>query len=85
MVGAMFAGFSFPGEAIVALYRLCSWETLGVLVLGGVLSLPVKPWLQKHLPGWTEPLTYAGCLVLLALCMMKLAAGGFAPFIYAQF
>jgi hypothetical protein len=30
-------------------------------------------------------LTYAGCLVLLALCMMKLAAGGFAPFIYAQF
>ena len=59
--------------------------SLGVLVLGGVLSLPVKPWLQNHLPKWTEPLTYAGCLVLLALCMMKLAAGGFAPFIYAQF
>ena len=85
IVGAMFAGFSFPAEATVALHRLCSWETLGVLVLGGVLSLPVKPWLQKHLPDWTEPLTYAGCLVLLALCMMKLAAGGFAPFIYAQF
>ena len=85
IVGAMFAGFTFPAEATVALYRLCSWETLGVRVLGGVLSLPVKPWLQKHLPKWTEPLTYAGCLVLLALCMMKLAAGGFAPFIYAQF
>lgn len=85
IVGAMFAGFSFPAEATVAFYRLCSWETLGVLVLGSVLSLPVKPWLQKHLPDWTEPLTYAGCLVLLALCMMKLAAGGFAPFIYAQF
>jgi len=85
LMGAMFAGFTFPAEATVALYRLCSWETLGVLVLGGVLSLPVKPWLQKHLPKWTEPLTYAGCLLLLALCMMKLAAGGFAPFIYAQF
>ena len=85
LMGAMFAGFSFPAEATVALHRLCSWETLGVLVLGGVLSLPVKPWLQKHLPDWTEPLTYAGCMVLLALCMMKLAAGGFAPFIYAQF
>ncbi len=85
LMSAMFAGFSFPGEATVAFYRLCTRETLGVLVLGVVLSLPVKPWLEKHPPDWTEPLAYAGCLVMLALCMMKLAAGGFAPFIYAQF
>ena len=25
------------------------------------------------------------CLVLFALCLLKLASGGFAPFIYAQF
>ena len=32
-----------------------------------------------------EPLSYLGALLVLVLCIIKMAAGDFAPSIYAQF
>ena len=87
MIGAMFAGFCFRDAGTVLLYQLCNWETIVVLVIGCVLALPVKQYAEnwKVFRRAGEPLSYLVCLLLLLLCLLKLAAGGFAPFIYAQF
>jgi len=87
MIGAMFAGFHFEAAGTVLLHQLCNWETIVVLAIGCVLALPVKQYAEnwKIFRRAGEPLSYLACLLLLLLCLLKLAAGGFAPFIYAQF
>lgn len=85
IIGAMFTGFSFTAAGTAALYGICSAQTLCALVGGAVLSAPILEHCSQKLRAVTEPLSYAGCLILFALCLMKLAAGGFVPFIYAQF
>lgn len=87
MIAAMFTGFSFGDAATVTLYRLLNWEAVTMLVLGAGACLPVKQWLHRYPRIWkiAEPLSYGGCLMVFLLCVMKLAAGGFAPFIYGKF
>ena len=53
----------------------------------GVLALPLKGWIESkpRLNRVAQPVSYILCVILFVLCVMKLAAGGFAPFIYAQF
>lgn len=87
VLAAMFSGFSFTPAGTVALHQLVSSKMLAVMVLGIVLCLPVKdrlsklPWLREH---W-DTAANAGCVVLFVLSVMALAAGGFAPSIYAGF
>ena len=85
VIGAMFTGFSQP--AALPLGQLLTGQCCVVLAAGAVLCLPVLPWIRKHprLESRLQPLSWIGCAVLFVLCLMKLAAGGFAPFIYAQF
>ncbi len=86
-LGAMFSGFRFTDSATVLLRTLLNGETVTVLILGVLLSLPVKTWLARltgQKPLW-EALSYVAVLLLLVLCIGKMASGGFAPFIYAQF
>ena len=87
MIGAMFTGFAFHEVNTVALYSLLNAESICMLVLGAVLCLPWVQWIQKRekLAGKLAPISWIVCLLLFALCLLKLAAGGFAPFIYAQF
>ncbi len=87
VIGAMFTGFSFTDSATVLLRRLLTGETVTVLLIGILLSMPVKDALarcKRLQPVW-EPVSYVLTLVLLVLCIAKLASGGFAPFIYTQY
>lgn len=87
MFGAMFTGFSFTAAGTVTLYTLANAQTLTAVIIGCVLCLPWVRWIEKRarLRAVCEPVSYAVCLVLFALCLLRLAGGGFAPFIYAQF
>lgn len=85
LLGAMFTGFSFTDGATVLLHSLLTGQSLTVLALGFVLSIPVGPWLRRRLGAAAEPVSYVLTLVLLVLCLVKLASGNFAPAIYAQF
>jgi len=72
--------------SVAALHAALPPLTAALLVIAAVCALPLKqklPGLDASAAG--RGVTYAGCVVLLALCVMKLAAGGFAPFIYFQF
>lgn len=91
VIGAMFTGlftgFRFQDAATVQLYRLVNAETVTALIAGAVLALPLKGWIESkpRLNRVAQPVSYILCVILFVLCVMKLAAGGFAPFIYAQF
>lgn len=87
MIGAMFTGFFTTAENTVVLHSLVNAESIFVLCLSCVLCLPWLQWLKKQeaLYAKLEPVSWIACLVLFALCLLKLAAGGFAPFIYFQF
>lgn len=86
MIGTMFAGFRFTDAGTVALHSLFTWEAAAMLVLGIVLSMPVMPKLAagKLKKGW-EPIACVAAMLLFVLCIIKLAAGDFAPSIYAGF
>ena len=87
VIGAMFGGFSFTAESTVLLHKLCTAETVTMLLIGVAACLPIVPRLQnsKLWKRYGTPVSFVICLFLLALCVLKLAAGGFTPFIYAQF
>ena len=87
VITAMFSAFSFTPAATVLLHQLVSSKVIVLMLLGVLLCLPVKgsllklPWLRKH---W-DIAANIGCLLLLGLSVLALAAGGFAPSIYAGF
>jgi len=87
IIGAMFAGFRFTAAGTVALHRLLNAQTLLVLAAGVTLSMPVSGKLlaMPRLGKLADKLSYLGALVVLVLCIIKMAAGDFAPSIYAQF
>ena len=73
--------------ASALLSALLSAENIVILLFSAVLSFPIVPKIKAS-PRWSrlwEPAGYLGCILLFALCLMKLASGGFAPFIYARF
>jgi len=84
LLQAMVTGFSVTQAGTELLNRILTGEAVAMLAAGAVLALPVVPWIKSRLKCW-ELLSYAACIVLFALCLIKLASGGFAPFIYAQF
>lgn len=87
VIGAMFTGFTATPVGTVALHSLLSGQAVFALILGAVLCLPWVRWIQKDQRRYEKMdiLSYPACLLLFVLCLVKLAAGGFAPFIYFQF
>ena len=89
VIAAMFSPGSLDAAAKTALLRAGNFRDILLLLAGIVVSLPLGqffPKLRESLTaGRLRPLSYALCVLLLALCLMELAAGGFAPFIYTQF
>ena len=83
---AMLGAAPVSAASSVALHTLLTPLTAALLLISAVFTLPVKKLLAPF--GATAAgriLSYAGCLLLLVLCLAELAAGGFAPFIYFQF
>ena len=69
-----------------ALYAACPPLTAALLILGALCALPLKPALDRLEKTAAGRAAFnAACVALLALCVMRLAAGGFAPFIYFRF
>ena len=89
VIAAMFTPGSLDAAARTALLRAGNLRDLLLLLLGILVSLPLRAWLprlrESLIGGKLRPLSYVLCVLLLALCLMELAAGGFAPFIYTQF
>ena len=83
-LGAMFAGFSFTAAGTVALHSVVTAESVIMLVLGVLLCLPMPAMLKNRIKAESIP-AYAGSFLLLVLCVIALAAGGFAPSIYGGF
>ena len=69
----------------VELHKLINTETVLMLVSGIVLSMPVSKKLMRLESPLIENLSYVGAILVFALSLLKLAAGDFAPSIYAQF
>ncbi len=87
IICAMFAGTPAIPSATVLLHRIFTGEYILALLCGAVLCLPIVPWCKTNakLNRLAEPLSWIFCAFLFVLCLLKLASGGFAPFIYAQF
>ena len=86
IIGAMFAGFKLTAAGTVALHKLLNAETVLMLATGIVLSMPLsKKLLDSDFGELFEKLAYIGAIAVFALSLLKLAAGDFAPSIYAQF
>lgn len=83
-LSAMFTGFSFTAAGTAALRTAVTAESVAMLVLGALLCLPVPAWAKNRVKA-ESGLAYAGSFLLLVLCIIALAAGGFAPSIYAGF
>jgi hypothetical protein len=81
----MFGGFHFTAAGTVALHRLLNGETLLAMAAGIVLSTPAVKKLLSRTGKSGEWLSYLGALAVLLICIIKMAAGDFAPSIYAQF
>ena len=85
MLGVMFSGFGFAAQATVLLKSLLTGQVILILVLGVLLSMPVGKYVMSRYGRVLEPVSYVLALVLMVLCIVKLASGNFAPSIYAQF
>ena len=72
---------------VVGSVSVLTGEAIAVLLFGAVVAMPVVPGLKGKLERqkWFAPVSYVVSILLFALCLMKMASGGFMPFIYAQF
>lgn len=92
VIRGMFSGFAVTAASELALRENLTPAFAAAFVLALVLSAPWGQKLRDKLAAAPEPAraradaaSMAGSLVLLALCILTLARGNFAPFIYAQF
>ena len=85
VIAAMFTGFHFTAAGTVALMRLLNAENLLMMAAGVLLSMPLREKLLLRLGKASHGITCLGALLLLVMCIIKMAAGNFAPSIYAQF
>lgn len=80
-IAAMFAGWQFTPAGLVALHQILSVQAIAACITGTLLCLPVKVRSSKY----GELPSSLLCILLLAACLIALAAGDFAPSIYASF
>lgn len=86
IIAAMFTGFKLTVAGTVAMYKLLNLETFIMLAAGIILSMPVSKKLKDSKAGPVlDKLAYLGVIAVFVLSLLKLAAGDFAPSIYAQF
>ena len=86
----MVAGWHFEAECVALAVQQLTPLFLVTLVAAVVAASPVKVVVERralagaHAGAW-DAAGYALALVLLALCLLELAGGGYNPFIYFRF
>lgn len=92
MIGAMFGAAGQSAESTVLLHTVLNAESVFMIFLAIAAATPVFRRLYLALSarggrfgGAVEHISYALTLLLFVLCLIRLAAGGFSPFIYFQF
>ena len=87
VIGKLFTGFSFTRDGAILFRELISVKLILALIVGIPVSLGLHKKLfekLKTLPA-VPALSYAACLCLFGLCILRLASASFNPFIYFQF
>jgi len=90
VISRLFTPFSTPA-ATLALETILDPGRVFVLILGILLSLPLRPaaeqWIQSspRRRAVAEPLVSLLVLVLFVVCLLCISGSGFSPFIYFQF
>ncbi|NLC73491.1 MAG: hypothetical protein GX684_06985 [Ruminococcaceae bacterium] len=92
IVRAMFLGFFAEPSGTAVLATVLTPLFIFLLLIGIAFSAPSlraaaekKLYKNKAMLPWVERTYNAACLLLLLVCILQIAAGGFAPFIYSQF
>ena len=85
MIAAMFAGFRFTAAGTVTLHRLLNAENLLMMAAGILCSMPLREKILPRMGKAAHGVSCLAALMVLVLCIIKMAAGNFAPSIYAQF
>lgn len=83
MFRMMFAGFSFTPENVSNCLRILDPLFLATLPAALVCAMPVKGRLEKI--ERFHGISYAASFLLLALCVCRLSADAYNPFIYFRF
>lgn len=87
MIGSLFTGFDFSRDAALLLREALSWKVVAAAACGILFCTG----LQRRLTAWAQrrrtlqAAAYLGALALFALCVLRLAAASFNPFIYFRF
>jgi len=89
LLRAMFGMLPVSSASSAVLIRMLDPVDSLILLIGTLLvaagNLSMVHRLNDTYKGRLCFLPYAGCILLLLACIVELSAGGFAPFIYAQF
>jgi len=92
MLQQMFSGFAFSSDALALTFSLLDPLTILTFCIAIVAATPVAKWIAGKLRAKggivlesARVAGYAGAFVLIVLCFLALAGGGYNPFIYFRF
>ncbi len=85
MFRMMFTGAVFTAENISSCISILNPLYLTTLFAGLIFAMPVKSWLEEKSAPWMHRLSYAASIALLFLCVCRLSADAYNPFIYFRF
>ena len=90
MMGQMLTGTDFTAESMSLLMQQLTPLFVFTLIVAFVAAMPIKPAIERRVAGTSagavcDSLGYVFALVLLVLCLLSLASGGYNAFIYFQF
>lgn len=83
MLGMMASGGRFTPENVSNCFSILTPSYLFTLLAGILLAFPVKEKLKQY--EWCQKASYALSFVVLALCIFRLSADSYNPFIYFRF
>lgn len=85
MFAAMFTGVGSTPENVSNCVRILDPMYLTALMAAVIGAVPVKQRLEAMDRPWMHKCSYVACMVLLFLCMCRLSADAYNPFIYFRF
>ena len=85
MFGMMFTGLGMTPENVSNCMSILDPLYLATLAAALIGAMPVKRWLEEKEAAWMQAGSYAVSVALLLLCICRLAADAYNPFIYFRF
>ena len=89
MIGAMFTGFSSSVQNNALLCNLLTPRTVFMIIAGLIFSTPVvrtlSGWMNTKNISIPHTVKLIAVMLIFVLCVIRLAASSFNPFIYTQF